>query len=81
MSAYSNFSANPSLRNIVNGTVKKEEVNVHEYELVGNTVMHRMLGEPVFSFALKKIYKVKLMSSSCVPRKIIDPSSLFNDFF
>jgi hypothetical protein len=84
LSACSPFTADPSLRNIINGFVGKEEVNVYDYESVGKSIMHKMLGEPVFSFAFKKIYKAKTMSSSSgvmvSPEKTIDSSLLFQRF-
>ncbi len=35
------FSPDPSLRNIVTGVVAKEEVNVHEFETVGNEIIEK----------------------------------------
>lgn len=64
LSACSPSTPEPSLRNIINGILGKEEVNLHEYESVGKSVMHKKLGERVFSFAFKKIYKSNTMSSS-----------------
>src|SRR6218665_1072776 len=44
------FSPDPSLRNIVNGVVAQEFVNVHEYEEVGRVIMDNMIGKPAFTF-------------------------------
>lgn len=43
-----------SLRNIVNGIVALDAVNVHEYDSIGQAVMHKMIGQPIFkSFSRK----------------------------
>ena len=39
------FSPDPSLRNIANGIVAQECVNVHQYESVGQSIIHH----PVFT--------------------------------
>jgi len=41
------------LRNIVNGIVAHELVNVHKYEEVSRAIMHNMIGKPVFTFTVK----------------------------
>ena len=42
------FSPDPSLRNIVTGVVAKKEVNVHEFETVGNEIIEKMFLENLF---------------------------------
>src|SRR6218665_277155 len=44
------------LRNIVNGVVAHELVNVHKYEEVSRTIMHNMIGKPVYTFTFKRKY-------------------------
>ncbi|KAG7174772.1 hypothetical protein Hamer_G018089 [Homarus americanus] len=48
------FSPDPSLRNIITGLVAKEDVNVHEYETVGNEIIEKMVGKPVFGISFKR---------------------------
>jgi hypothetical protein len=43
--SYSPFS---SLRNIVNGIVAKDDMNMHEYQSVRKDIIVRMIGQPVF---------------------------------
>src|SRR6218665_2105706 len=44
------FSPDPSLRNIVNGVVAQEFVNVHEFEEVGRVIMGNVIGKSAFTF-------------------------------
>lgn len=55
------FSPDPSLRNIVTGVVAKEEVNVHEFETVGNEIIEKMIGKPVFGISFKRKDRQKLL--------------------
>ena len=55
------------LRNIVNGIVTKDEVNVHQYESVVK-VLVRMIGQPVFCFSFKRKDKAKTLVNSCAVR-------------
>lgn len=57
------YSVDPSLRNIINDIVAKEDINVHPYQSVERYVVHRMLRQHVFSFAFKRIHKVKTLNS------------------
>ncbi len=57
------FSPEPSLRNIVNGVVAHELVNVHEYEEVARAIMHNMIGKPVFTFTFRR--KDKAITVCC----------------
>ena len=84
LNAFSPFSSDPALRNILNGIVANEDINVHEYESVGNKIIERMIGQPVFSFSIKRKEKAKTLgnSSSVVvaPDRTIDPTLLFQRF-
>ena len=57
------FSSDPSLRNIINGMVAKEDVHVHEYESIGRNIINRMIGQPVFSFSFKRKDKAKTLGN------------------
>ena len=57
------FSSDPSLRNIINGLVAKEDVDVHEYESVGRNIIERMIGQPVFTFSFKRKDKAKILGN------------------
>jgi len=78
------FSSGPALRNIVNGRVAKDDVNVHEYESVGKDIIVRMIGQPVFSFSFKRKYKANTMGNTCAvkvaPDRTIDYSLRFHEF-
>ena len=84
LNAFSPFSSDPALRNILNGIVANEDINVHEYESVGNKIIERIIGQPVFSFSIKRKEKAKTLgnSSSVVvaPDRTIDPTLLFQRF-
>jgi len=58
------FSPDPSLRNIVNGVVAKEFVNVHEYEEVGRMIMHNMVGKPTFTFPFRRKDKARTLGEA-----------------
>ncbi len=53
------FSPDPSLRNIVTGVVAKEEVNVHEFETVGNEIIAK---KPVFRISFKRKDRAKTLA-------------------
>ena len=59
--AFSPFSPDASLRNIINGVVAKDNVNVHNFELVGTMIIENMIGKSVFSFSFKRKDKVITM--------------------
>src|SRR6218665_3620648 len=78
------FSPDPSLRNIVNGVVAQEFVNVHEYEEVGRVIMDNMIGKPAFTFTFRKKYKARTLgetsSVTIAPDRAIDSGLLFERF-
>ena len=49
------YSSDPTLRNIINGIVAQECVNVHEYESVAQNVFQKMIGHDVFSLSYQNI--------------------------
>ena len=54
LEAWSPFSPDPSLRNVVTGVVAEEAVNVHEYEYVGCRIIRKMKGQPAFTFSFSR---------------------------
>ena len=48
LSTFKPFSLDPSLTNIVTGVVAKEDVNVHEFQTVGNEIIEKMVEKPIF---------------------------------
>ncbi len=81
---WSPFLPDPSLRNIVTGVVPEEGVNVHEYESVGHKIMHKMIGQPAFTFSFSRKDKaITLGQTSAIrvaPDQTIDSALLFQRF-
>ncbi|KAJ8396734.1 hypothetical protein AAFF_G00015720 [Aldrovandia affinis] len=76
------FSPDPSLRNIVTGVVAKEDVNVHEFETVGNERMvEKMVGKPIFGISFKRKDQAKTLADKSnikfAQDRTIDPALLF----
>ena len=46
--AFQPFSEDPSLRNIVTGVVANDDVDVHEYTIIGNGIVEQLVGKPIF---------------------------------
>ena len=84
LEAWSLFSPDPSLRNVVTGVVAEEAVNVHEYEPVGCRIIHEMKGQPAFTFSFSRKDKaVTLGQQSTIkiaPDRTIDYALLFQRF-
>jgi len=78
------FSPDPSLRNIVNGVVAQEFVNVHEYEEVGRVIMDNMIGKPAFTFTFRRKDKARTLGETSAvtiaPDRTIDSGLLFERF-
>ncbi|KAG7165603.1 hypothetical protein Hamer_G013102 [Homarus americanus] len=78
------FSPDPSLRNIITGLVAKEDVNVHEYETVGNEIIEKMVGKPVFGISFKWKDRAKTLAHESTIKfaqgRTIDPALLFQRF-
>ena len=78
------FSNYNSLRNIVNGLVAAENVNVYSYREIGDKIVGNMIGKSVFDHKFKRKDKaITLGSNSSVkvtPDKVIDPALLFQRF-
>jgi hypothetical protein len=63
------FSSDPSLRNVANGFVADERVNVHHYESVGQSIIKKMVGVPAFTISFSR--KDKAITQG------LDPALLF----
>lgn len=63
LTSCSPFFCDPSLRNTIIGIVAKKDVNVHEYETDGMTVINRMIGQSVFSFSFKRKEKAETLDN------------------
>src|SRR6218665_18664 len=81
------FSPDPSLRNIVNGVVAQEFVNVHEYEEVGRVIMiimDNMMGKPAFTFTFRRKDKARTLGETSAvtigPDRTIDSGLIFERF-
>ena len=84
LSGFSPFSSDPSLRNIVNGVVAQEGVNVHEHDNVGRLIMQKMVGKPVFTLSFSRKDKARTLGETSAiavaPDRTIDCSLLFQRF-
>nr|XP_055038535.1 uncharacterized protein LOC129426304 [Misgurnus anguillicaudatus] len=78
------FSSDPSLRNVVTDVVAKEEVNVHKFETVGNEIIKKMVGKPVFGISFKRKDRAKTLADDSTIKvaqdRTIDPALLFQRF-
>ena len=84
LAGYAPFSQDQTLRNIVNGVVAEDDVNVHEFEAVGRNIMDKMIGQSVFSISFKRKDKAKTFGNislvKLTPERTIDPGLLFQRF-
>ncbi|KAK3848948.1 hypothetical protein Pcinc_044279 [Petrolisthes cinctipes] len=78
------FSPEPSLRNIITGLVAKENVNVHEFETVGNEIIDKMVGKPIFGISFKRKGRATTLADESTIEfgqgQTIDPALLFQRF-
>ena len=82
--ACSPFSSDPTLRNVINGIVAGPDVNVHDFETVGNKIIENMIGNSAFTFSFKRKDRAKTLGDSSAvkiaPDRTIDPALLFQRF-
>ena len=75
------FSSDSSLRNIVNGIVAEADVNVHQYESIGRSIIDKMIGQSAFTFSFKRKDKAKTLGDMATIKitseRTIDPALLF----
>ncbi len=53
--ACSPFSSDPTLKNVINGISAGPDVNVHDFETVGNKIIENMIGNSAFTFSFKTL--------------------------
>ena len=78
------FSSDPTLRNIINGTVAGPEVNVHDFESVRNKIIEDMLGKSPFTYKFMRKDRAQTLGNisavKIAPDRTIDPTLLFQCF-
>jgi len=84
LAACSQFTSDPTLRNIVSGIVAGPDVNVHDLESVGNKIIEDMIGKSAFTYKFKRNDQAKIIVNISVvkiaPDRTIDPALLFQRF-
>jgi len=84
LASCSPFTSDPTLRNIINGIVAGSEVNVHDYESVGNKVIADMIGESAFTYKFQRKDRAQTLGNisavKIAPDRTIDPALLFQRF-
>ena len=84
LASCSPFTSDPSLRNIVNGVVAGTDVNVHDFETVGNQVIADMIGKSAFAYMFKRKDREKTLGNISAVKiaadRTIDPALLFQRF-
>ena len=83
LAIWSPFSPESSLRNVVS-VVAEDGVNVHDYDSVGRNIMHKMIGQPAFTFSFSRKDKAITLgqksSIKVAPDRTIDSALLFQHF-
>jgi len=78
------FSPDPSPRNVVNGDVAVQDMNVHEYDSVADEIIEKMIRQPVFTFSFSRKDKAKTFGETLAvkvaPDQTIDSALLFQRF-
>ena len=84
LAAYSPFTSDPTLRNIANGIVAGPDVNVHDFESVGNKIIEDMIRKSAFTYKFKRKDRAKTLGNisavKIAPDRTIDPALLFQRF-
>ena len=84
LASCSPFTSDPTLRNIINGIVAGSEVNVHDYESVGNKVIADMIGESAFTYKFQQKDRAQTLGNisavKIAPDRTTDPALLFQRF-
>ena len=84
LEAWSPFSPDPSLRNVVTGVVAEEVVNVHEFESVGCIIIHKMKWQHAFTFSYSRKDKAVTLGQQSTIKiatdRTIDSALLFQRF-
>ena len=58
------FDKDSSLRNVVTRVVANDDVNVRDYEAVGQAIVQKMVDQPIFTYSFKRKDKVKTLGES-----------------
>ncbi|KAH3693713.1 hypothetical protein DPMN_081153 [Dreissena polymorpha] len=78
------ITADPTLRNMVNGIVAGSHVNVHAMEAVGKTTIRDIIGKSVFAYKFTRKYRAKSLWNSLAVKiafdSAFDPALLFQSF-
>ncbi|KAH3689616.1 hypothetical protein DPMN_190866 [Dreissena polymorpha] len=78
------FTADPTLRNMVNEIVAGSDVNVHAIEGVGKTIIRDIIGKSVFAYKFTRKYRTKSLRNSLAVKiasdRAFDPALLFQRF-
>jgi len=82
--ACSPFTSDPTLRNIVNGIVAAPDVNVHDFESVGNNIIEDIIGKSAFTYKFKRKDRARthgnISAVKIAPDRTIDRTLLFQRF-
>lgn len=82
LSTWKPFSPDPALRNIATGVVAKAYVNVNES--VGNEIIGKMVGKPIFGISFKRKDRAKTLAEDSnikiAQDRTIDPALLIRRF-
>ena len=84
LAACSPFTSDPTLRNIVNGIVAGPDVNVHDFESVGNKITEDIIRKSAFTYKFNRKDRAKPLGNisavKFAPGRTIDPALLFQSF-
>ena len=84
LAASSPFTSDPTLRNIVNGIVAGPDVNIHDFESVGNKIVEDIIRKSAFIYKFKRKDRAKALGNisavKIAPGRTIDPPLLFQRF-
>ena len=84
LAACSPFTSDPTLRNFVNGIVAGPDVNVHDFESVGNKIIEDIIRKSTFTYTFKRKERAKTLGNistvKIAPDRTIGPAFLFQRF-
>ncbi|KAH3848021.1 hypothetical protein DPMN_090358 [Dreissena polymorpha] len=69
--ACSSYTADPTLRNMVNEIVAESDVNVHAIEAVGKTIIRDIIGKSVLSYKKRENTEPKLLGIAWLLRSLL----------
>ncbi|KAH3698475.1 hypothetical protein DPMN_085996 [Dreissena polymorpha] len=78
------YTADPTLRNMVDGKVTGSHVNVYAIEAVGKTIIRDIIGKSVFAYKFRRKYRAisfwKSLAIKIISDSAFDPVLLFQRF-